>query len=73
MSPHTFFHAMIQRCVYEFALGVKGVYLIRTSYAKSGKMKSFIRECQTGKKRYNDRDEIIENYSRNEQALNHGG
>lgn len=51
---------------------VKGVYLIRTSYAKSEKMKSFIRECQT-KKRYNDRDEIIENYSRNEQVLNHGG
>lgn len=25
------------------------------------------------KKRYNDRDEIIKNYSRNEQALNHGG
>ena len=29
---------------------VKGVYLIRTSYAKSEKMKSFVRECQTGKK-----------------------
>lgn len=29
---------------------VKGVYLIRTSYAKSGKMKYFIREYQTGKK-----------------------
>lgn len=29
---------------------VNRVYLIRTSYAKSGKMKCFIRECQAGKK-----------------------
>lgn len=37
-----------------------------------GKCSSGLENARMGK-RYNDRDKIIENCSRNEQALNHGG